>query len=619
MRENPNYAQITNDPHRRVFTYLWRWCAWKRWWQVALIVFVLYLPAFGMGQVMDDYHFETALRRHSELSVDLLLNAFNFGERRDTAGVSFRNIPWWGDPEYRMRFLRPLAAFTLWLDYHLLALPARHAHSLLWYGFLLWGLAGFYRRALQPRAPSTDAAFAQPDRIAFLAWLLFAVNDAHALPVAWVAHRSLIIAVAFAVWALRSFEMNLRGTGSRWSGPLFFTLALCGGEAALGILAYMGLRVLIVPIETSANDDSNRVARLAPLVRVARLAPLVPYAVIALVYLTLYSAGGFGTYASGLYLNPMREPLAFAAQFIKSWPILVGGLLGPISAGWYGLAQVFPIVLWIIVPAGLLVFALCCYYLRPFGDPIGAFLFGGALLALLPACMAAPADRLLMIAGIGAYPLIARFLFTGRGWFWWALLVGHLFVSGLNVSGSVQFFADYAAYAREKIAGLKRITPATRTSGESRAVRKVVLLNAPGICLGLQFPHLYGANIDDLDADNFLLIANNLSPVSVTRIDRRTLEVVTEYPGLSASRVFARPNNHLKPNRAFQKTFASVEVMKLNSAGWPSIVRFRFDVPLDEIAFIAIWGDDYRYVTPPPIGKTIVIPEPDGKSTRLYL
>lgn len=620
--DHPTSSGATPPKNRRVFTWLSRWSDWKRWWQIPLLLVILYLPAFSMGQVMDDYHFESTFR-HGELSLDLLFNSFNFGESEDAEGKLQRHRPWWSAPDHKMQFFRPAATFTLWLDYHLLSLPLRHLHSLLWYGFLLWGLAGFYRLALRPwRTQTTEAGqpietsenkstgLATPEKIAFLAWVLFAVNDAHTLPVAWVAHRSLIIAVGFAVWALRYFEAGLRGEASHWIGPVFFMLALTGGEAALGILAYMGLRILF---STPLNPGDNKSVFHFPSL-IKQFMPLVPYAVITGVYLILYSLGGFGTFQSGLYLNPLREPVVFLIQFVQSWPVLMGALLGPISASTYGLREAFPIIVWFVVPAGFFVFALNWYYLRPFRDRTGAFLFGGAMLALIPACMAAPGDRLLMMAGIGAYPLLARFLLERRGWFWWALLVGHLILSALNVTGISQFFSDYGAYAREKIEGLKAITPP-----ETPKNRKLVLINGPGICLGLQFRHIYGAHLNDVKTENFLLMANNLSETRLTRIDATTIEVVTVYPGKSGARVFRRENNHMTVNEPIEKDLATARVMEMDNKGWPARVRFQFKSPLNELAFVAFWGDDYRYITPPAIGETIVVPAPDNADSKLYL
>ncbi|MCR9141837.1 MAG: hypothetical protein NXI24_06265 [bacterium] len=630
-------AETTAAQSRRVFAWLQRRSDWRRWWQIPLLLAVLYAPAFAMGQVMDDYHFATAFRRDSTLSIDMLLNSFNFGERKDENGKRYRNLPWWSAPDFSMRFLRPAAAFSLWLDYHLLSLPLRHLHSLLWYGFLLWGLAGFYRRALRfwnshdaARRPaansggdsSSDAQAqtgATPEKIAFLALLLFAVNDAHALPVAWVAHRSLLIAVGFAVWSLRYFEAYLQGESPWWIGPLFFICALSGGEAALGILAYAGLRVFFAPglqSGKSAAAGESLIPRASFGETLRRALPLLPYGIIALVYLALYSAGGFGTFESGLYLNPLREPLAFLAQFVQSWPILMGALLGPISAGFYGLREAIPgIVWWFLVPAGLVVIALNLYYLRPFRDRTGALLFGGAMLALIPASMAAPADRLLMMAGIGAYPLIARFLLERRGWFWWALLIGHLFLSALNVPGTTQFFADYGAFAREKITDLQAATPPN-----TPADRKLVLLNAPGICLGLQFRHLYGAHFGELDADNFVMAANNMSATKVKRIDARTIEIETKYPGRSGARVFRRANRHIQIGQpVIKKNFATVRVLTMDSEGWPSRIRMRFDAPLSEIAFIAFHEDEYRYIEFPAAGEVLTIPAPADADRKLYL
>jgi hypothetical protein len=102
-----------------------------------------------------------------------------------------------------------------------------HAHSLLWFGALLFALAHVYRR-IEPSAPA----------LCGFALLLYAIDDAHGATVGWIANRNAIISACLALPAL-AYHHRWVAEGFRrgaWLAPLWLLLGLCAGETALCII-----------------------------------------------------------------------------------------------------------------------------------------------------------------------------------------------------------------------------------------------------------------------------------------------------------------------------------------------------------------------------------------------
>ena len=122
--------------------------------------------------------------------------------------------------------------FLLWPE-----LPAlMHLHSLLWLALLAWAATLLYRETL-------GATWA-----AGLAALLYAVDDAHAAPAAYIANRNALVATAFGVLCLLCFA-RWRRQGWRPGAvlsPALLALALAAGEIALATAAYLGSYALLL-------------------------------------------------------------------------------------------------------------------------------------------------------------------------------------------------------------------------------------------------------------------------------------------------------------------------------------------------------------------------------------
>ncbi|UQA57613.1 hypothetical protein [Polyangium aurulentum] len=362
---------------------------------IALVAVLLSLPTLGVGLMMDDYSnymvFYPPFERLGGPRGDWDL--FRFLD--DTAGAVRAGMdrgfwPWWTGSSLRIAFFRPLASLLHAVDFRLWpsSPPLMHAVSILIYGAtaLLAGLV--YRRILG----ATVAAG--------LATLMFALDDAHAMVIAWIANRHAVLSAAFVFAALLAHD-HARRDGWRAGRPLAalaFSLGMLAGESALGGLAFLAAYALFL------DEDTPR----------GRILSLAPYAAVTLVWLVVYRALGYGASGGSFYIDPARDPGAFLAATVVRLPALVAAQLAvppadvfsfvPESKTHWTLLVTLPVVLFV---GAALVFALR-------KDRRAAFFATGMVLSLLPVCATAPNDRLLLLPGLGGLGLVALLLSASR-------------------------------------------------------------------------------------------------------------------------------------------------------------------------------------------------------------
>src|SRR5688572_14219385 len=193
-------------------------------------------PSLWTGLVADDFLHQLMLRDHPGLPFAGRgpFDLFRFADGSPETARALTNagvFPWWTDPKALLAFFRPLASLTHAADHRLWPEHAglMHAQSLLWYGVLL-ALVGI-----------TYAGLGASRRGFALALLMFAIDDAHAPAVGWIANRNALIALCFALPALAVHARSRRGgfVHGVWLGPLLLAVGLGGGEAALSVCAYL--------------------------------------------------------------------------------------------------------------------------------------------------------------------------------------------------------------------------------------------------------------------------------------------------------------------------------------------------------------------------------------------
>ena len=255
------------------------------------IVVVLNLPWATTGWYLDD-----VMQRAQFLEVGPLTDSTNMTHRMfdfrsgDAEQILAQKdvglLPWWADDQLKMRFWRPLSALTHVVDYALWPQSGllMHLHSVTWMAGLVGVLAILYRRLIA--APV----------VAGLAVLLYALDDAHGLPVAFLANRNAIIATTFGLltlWAHDRWRRDLWSPGA-WVGPLIFLATLLAGEAGTATAAYLLAYAIFLERRTG----------------MARFVTILPHAVVGIGWLAVYMLGGYGADGNSLYISATPTRLA---------------------------------------------------------------------------------------------------------------------------------------------------------------------------------------------------------------------------------------------------------------------------------------------------------------------
>ncbi len=568
-------------------------------WIAAGLAAVLALPALGAGFVGDDYLHRAILLGTVDLGWEArpLWNLFSFvpaGEGK-LGMMELGIVPWYAHPDLHLEFFRPLTALTHVLDYSLWPhRPAlQHAHSLGWFFATVVLVGLLYRRVHGATA------------VAGLAALLFALEDAHHMPAGWLANRNALIAVVFGVGCVLA-HIRWRVRGQPGFGVLAVGLLAVGqaaGEAAVGALAYL--------VAWQVTLDRGTWVR--------RLAVLAPYLVAVFGWRAIYTQLGYETVGSGLYLDPLGQPVAFGLALLERWPLLIGAQWLQLQTnGWALLGRPTQLAVAAACAGACLgLLALSWRVLRAHAE--ARFWAVGMGLALVPLCAAFPMDRLLIFAGVGAFGLMAMVIDDAglldraregagrlRRWAGGGLLLLHgplavllflLSISTLGVFNQLFTVGADQAPADDALAG------------------QVLFF-----VHGQEFPTCYTRIIRETRGEQpfperIALLSTMASDNVVTRVDERTLEIeitrgLFEYEIDRLMR--ARTPPFAVGERVAMADF-DAEVVEVTADGRPRRVRFRFHQPLESDGYRWVaWRDLRLQEWPlPAVGETVEVPAVD--------
>jgi hypothetical protein len=564
---------------------------------LVLLGMVLASPSLGTGLVADDFLHQLLLRERPGIPglTPKTFDLFHFASGDPASARQLMNhgvFPWWTDPQVVLAFLRPLTGITHFLDHRLWpGLPAlMHLHSLLWFGLLLAIVGRTYMKLLPARGT------------ALLALLLFAIDDAHAPAVSWIANRNLTLSLVFALSALLAHHRvrQANGAGAPWLGPMLLGVGLLAGEAAITGAAYLLSYALFL------DQGSLR----------SRLTSLVGYAVVILVWRIVYQCLGYGAVGSGVYIDPASEPLAFAQAALTRVPVL---LLGTFALPWSDLWEIYPLVF-----PGLRVAVFCfslvtCVALavlfRPLlrRSPSARFWAAGCGLSLLPSAATFPHDRLLLGAAIGAMALFSElFLETrpadqrGRRLLVGAFVVVHLVLAPVLLPFRSATVAHLNVPLWRADASISKLPDLAR--------RTLIIVNPPVAPFGSYLP-IYREAARGPRPHRFLWLATGVSEVRICRVDASTLSVrpVRGYlsdPSQLMLRSLERP---LKLGEKVSLDAATFEVVALTADGRPAEVEVRFARELSDprLIFLRWGGQGYVRFDLPEVGASVVLPRVD--------
>jgi hypothetical protein len=360
---------------------------------------LLFVPSLWGGFLLDDFYYLGAIEgRFPEHETGRSLFTYFINDEAETARIAEEGgYPWWIDESIRSQIFRPLSDLLLRVDHSVFGRETLgyHLHSLLWWAATLVACGLLYRRLL-------------PGAVGALGFILFAVNDAHVMPVAWIANRNALVAIApvlFGLWAWTRWREEMWRPG-RAIAMAAFAVGLAGSELALSGLAYViAYEVLGAPL---------RGAR-------ARLTGLAPLALLGAIYVTVYKLLDYGGEGSGVYFHPLHEPVEYLIAMITRIPTLLGGaILGVSTDLWFAAPQARSVQVIIGCASVFLLMALLRSCRPDLDDRTRRalrWLLAGSLLSFLPIVSTFPSDRMLLVPGIGITAALAAILVVGfRSW-----------------------------------------------------------------------------------------------------------------------------------------------------------------------------------------------------------
>jgi len=553
----------------------------------ALLAVLLGLPALGVGWQADDWFHLAILRGlDPQLARDPVWDLFRFmdGGPQDELQRAQGLITWWAADELAIGFLRPLSALTHVLDHRLWpdSAPLQHAHSLAWSGLAVLAVGHLLRTAL-PDAPAA----------AGLGALLFACEDAHALPMVWIANRNAMVALALGAAAV-ALHIHWRRAGG-WHRGLgagsLLALALAAGESGIGSAAY------ILAFQLTADRGDWR----------RRLLGLLPATTIVCTWRVAYDHLGYGAHSSGLYIDPGAAPLAFVAAVAERAPILslAQWTSAPVDA-----VSVLPQPAVVAVAlAGLAVTSAVGALLRPLlrASAQARFLALGSLGALLGPCATFPMDRVLTFAGVGAFGLLGL------------LLLSH--ADGWRRRTAVALGAWHGPIAAAALVLRVCAGPAfgwVFAEGEASAPRDA---SVPGQTLvflsGTEFATVYTPVIRLVRGDapvprRVHMLSSQLQDNELLREDEDTLVIAPEGGFLSVplTGLMRDPGIPFEVGQTVERTDFQAEVRATTEDGRPSVVAFHFQAPLEDpgLRFLVATARGFEAWEPPPVGGRERVP-----------
>jgi hypothetical protein len=551
-------------------------------WGILLLGAFLLIPAIRTPFFLDDY-LQSAMVGGSFPVPRNPLNLYDFVDDEARPVLAARGLlPWWAHPHLTLRFLRPLSSALLYVDHSVFRghpLPM-HLHSLVWWVVAVLVVGALYKRTFRPRP-------------ALLATAIFALAPCHTMPVAWLANREAIVALAFGALALGAqarFRGALPGTEPRprdaIKAAVLFALAfLGGGEYALCFGGY----VLAMELVAARR----------------RLIGLLPFAVPALGYLAVRAWLGYGAVGSGFYADPVKAPLAFL--YSAPWR-----LVALVASGWLSVdAHTFVIGSpWVAIAGVVVAVAIVWVPVRralaqldPETKRTASWLALGSLFSLAPVLAVSPSPRVLGVATIGVASTMAVFL--DAAWFpekrperrgvaeltqLVALALGfaHLvhgpmsgWLEARHIRGDATHFAERATWLRAELA--RRSVSA----GEAEI----------GVVRGLAMTMFMPFAVDPQGRPpRMYRLLSHCGHVLVLRRDERTLELVVPrgrslYPKAELS-LWRSLDARMHPGDTIARPGMEVTITGVDDQGSPTRARI---VLTDEAIHDALWfSEDFE-------------------------
>jgi hypothetical protein len=546
------------------------------------------------------------------------LNLFTFSDGTLAEGdrlIRASFYPWFSDPTLRLSMFRPLASAMIWLDHRWFGRDplGYHIHSLCWWCALFAAVAALYRQLM-------------PASLALLSLALFATDEVHTVVAAWIANRSASACVAFAVLGL---ALHVSDSRRPLRVALCYTIAFALGEYALCTLGY------VLAYEWTSPAPGLR----------ARLQRCWPVAIPALVYLAIRGAFHFTSQSSGVYLDPIADPVRFARAALERVPVMAADLVLSLRGEYWTFGhdpwfarfidlrarnEFARIELWRQIHlrfgiAAVLLFAASGWFVwRRTQNVHLRWLTLGAALSVVPVLGSFPSSRLLLVASIGFCPHVAALFQLGiaAAREWWAArrpLRALLLSSTVTVICAYQLlFAIWLT--RDWVLGIDAGSRHTRDAvlnleADARLpFQHVIMLAAPEGSTSMYVPltrWVYGRSVP---RSCFTL---SLVPAAyrLRRVADNAFTIEYDTPAAvlrtAHEQLLRGPAHPLRQYDVIDTGVFRVMVQSLRD-GLPDRLLVRFEWPLEHplLRFMTVTRQGIRVFRLPRIGGEVVVPKP---------
>ena len=553
----------------------------------AIVALLLALPSLTVGYFLDDryheYYFRGGMIPGGMRGVWDLYR-FADGSPAIPKAIAQGVYPWWTSPHLKIAFFRPLPALWRWADFRIFGsspvIP--HLETCILYAALAFVAAKLYGRWVGGAAAGL-AAFA------------FAFDDAHGLPIAWIANRYAVLAGLFGFAAVLA-HVRARSTidasfAARALSPVLLALALSSGEVSLGVLGYFLGHAWFV-------DARGRRSALVS---------LVPQGAVVLAWAVLYKTLDYGAAGGAMYVDPLHSPKLFFTKLVVRLPeLLLSGTFVPPSEVWALVPPERALVVALV--AATLVGLIIAFIAKTAtgGDPerrgiVRGLLFG-SFVAALPVCAMIPDDRNFLVPGFGFFGVLGMAIttvwrdkspvsFLGRAGTW-LLIVVHLILAPIlfplrSVSSTKGFmkFIDRGAASlpSQDRSGGKTYLMVGVPDALFIAYVFLEKLMVPG-----PIPKAYSA-----------LTVQGIGKYTLRCIDADTVDIVNPEGDMHSPFIGAFTDIPFSMGQVFETNIARMEIRETTSKGEPSVIRATIHTPREERIWL-VWKDSGFMEIPAP-------------------
>lgn len=541
---------------------------------ILIIATLFSVPSLFCGFMNDDFLHNLIITHRSPVpKVDdvSIYGQFSFvsgSQERINKIIDVGAFPWWTDTSVKIAFFRPLAEITHGLDYTLWPTSPlmMHIHNVLWYLVFLF----FAHRCFKQLFDNAVVT-------ASLALFLYALDGSNGITVGWIANRCAILATGA---ALASFWYYMRwqsGQSPFWIAPVLFLIALLCAEYAISLMAFLVSYAIFI--------DKHNLRE--------RIISLLPFVLVLSAWAIFYRQEGFGTFDSGLYLDPVRQSSEYLTALPDRLIVFIQAQLDAVPlVGQPHTVESSRIQFGFI----LLVFILFLPTLKRSAN--ARFFLTGAILSLLPVAAAYPEDRVLLFSGFGFMGALAelfmswfdkslrpnypKFIAFFVGLFTWFLLIIHAIISPLTFIPTYQLPFISAQKLVEQ--------PALALPFDEYISNKTaIFINPPLAMLGSYFSAVRMVNHLQIPENSYFL-APNQHDIRIERISLNSLRITPEGGFMQIDFDFYTRSTHklFKVGDKLHLTAMDVEITRIGPNGEPLQAIFSFKVPLEDPSLVWI-------------------------------